>query len=285
MRYFVNKESYMLKKIIIVDNYRKKLDPRPPVVVINVLLDKCFTQVKKLNSIKKHMCYLATSHFLPDGAWNNQIQLWEKGRTVITSTNSKSQTSPYTSGVLRPLTAPWAAGGAREIRNISDVKPLLPAIEKIEHSIFNKKYTSSEDITAHKAFQDNQDNSEFLNLQDNGKLNSLALSLNLAKQEGNIINIFPSPLSSAKASIKLEAMKVEGKGNPSREAAFTKPVQANSTQNNDLNLELQVPYYIINNLNRKYKGYKTSYYPFQLPKIDISEAGGKCMYLRDFSRA
>ena len=51
MRYFVDKESYILKKIILVDNYRKKLDPRPPMVIINVLLDKCFYQVKKLNII------------------------------------------------------------------------------------------------------------------------------------------------------------------------------------------------------------------------------------------
>ena len=54
MKYFVDKESYILKKIILVDNYRKKLDPRPPIVIINVLLDKSFFQVRKLNIIKKN---------------------------------------------------------------------------------------------------------------------------------------------------------------------------------------------------------------------------------------
>ena len=71
MKYFVDKESYILKKIILVDNYRKKLDPRPPIVIINVLLDKSFFQIRKLNIIKKNMCYL------PENYSKTQIDLWE----------------------------------------------------------------------------------------------------------------------------------------------------------------------------------------------------------------
>ena len=53
MRYYADKESYTLRRVILVNEIKKKIDPRPPVVIINVLLEKCFNQVKKINNLKK----------------------------------------------------------------------------------------------------------------------------------------------------------------------------------------------------------------------------------------